>query len=1170
MLLSSLSSIGSGNYSFTGLGSGNFRVIATLDTFSFSPVYQDVTLSDSDQADVNFTSSYTGGTEPDITITGLSGTSGSPGKTLTITVSGASASDIKGVKFGSVNMSVINTKGTTQVVTGVPLIDSGNYDLTVYTDSKVSGATAFTINDLPNTGVPTGQVVTDTETNLKEIGDYIEEDNLADLVNIGFLDQEQADAIKERFSTLDDMLAAQKKYAAGMSEPERELLDQMMFSSGINVVLETGLEDAASYRKFGERADSKYSQFYLYAALDTLSASLTNANTAMTGINIALLAFPEPAITKAVAGAVAIAKVVVVVTDNIIDGCLPTDLTQLKVVFSDDTSTIKVGETKAVDFVGYFEPQQGITETTINVLIKAATAPLPGEAIKNSISNFVVQIIENAGIKVGIKILDAAELNPKLPGVSDIQVPIAYFNNDLKDMLTGLAAAATIQINPSGIMGIMQTLSILFNGNEAKIDDASIATFDISNETVTGVKSGTAILNCAGYNWRTWGALSWFVAIETFQKIDDKNVTPLVITVTNDTPVDGAYLVVDLSSGDCTELELAPSDLLTNDEYKTTKMVMVKVENGTFQMGADDSDAYSNEQPVHSVTLTEDFYVGIFEVTQKQYETVTGSNPSDFSGDTLPVETVSWDNIRGGIWPDGTPDSTTFMGILNSRSEKRFDLLTEAQWEFAARGGNKSQGYEFSGSDTVSDVAWYDSNSGDKTHAVGGKTANELGIYDMSGNVWEWCLDWYDEDYYSSSPPSNPQGASSGSYRALRGGSWDHNGWFCRSTYRISHTPSDTLSRLGFRVALPAVQSSGYLVGGTVTGDIQDGVTVTLTPGDYTTLSAADGTYTIENIPDGTYTATPSHSGYTFTPSSSPVTVSGASVTGTDFVSKTGGTPVDGAYLVVDLATGDCTELDSAPSDLLTNAEYKTTKMVLRKITSGSFTMGSPTTETGHQSNETQHTVTLTKDFHIGIFEVTQKQYETIMGSNPSTYTGDKRPVEKVSWNAVRGGSWPSGDPGSATFFGKLNTLAGKSFDLPTEAQWEYACRAGTTKAYNNDTDCLTTGDGQDTNLDPLAWYRYNAYSQSKQHQEVGTKQANNWGLYDMHGNVWEWCLDWYGSYGVDETDPEGATSGSNRVLRGGSWYHYAGRCRSAYRTDITPSGANRSIGFRVGLPAGQ
>ncbi|MDD3406286.1 MAG: formylglycine-generating enzyme family protein [Paludibacteraceae bacterium] len=213
---------------------------------------------------------------------------------------------------------------------------------------------------------------------------------------------------------------------------------------------------------------------------------------------------------------------------------------------------------------------------------------------------------------------------------------------------------------------------------------------------------------------------------------------------------------------------------------------MVRVQGGTFQMGAQstavsgqnyDADAYSDESPVHQVTLSA-FTIGETEVTQALWEAVMGSNPSYFKGSDLPVEQVSWN------------DCQTFLTKLNQLTGKTFRLPTEAEWEYAARGGNKSQGYKYSGSNTMDDVGWYDntgsdSNADGTTHAVGTRQANELGIYDMSGNVWEWCSDWYGN--YSSSSQTNPTGAVSDFAdfgRVLRGGSWFNYARYCRVSNR--------------------------------------------------------------------------------------------------------------------------------------------------------------------------------------------------------------------------------------------------------------------------------------------------------------------------------------------------------------------------------------------------
>ena len=217
---------------------------------------------------------------------------------------------------------------------------------------------------------------------------------------------------------------------------------------------------------------------------------------------------------------------------------------------------------------------------------------------------------------------------------------------------------------------------------------------------------------------------------------------------------------------------------------------MVKVEAGTFMMGAtaEMENPDDNEKPVHQVTLTNNYYIGKYEVTQALWQEVMGSNPSTYQDDTHPVENVSWD------------DCQEFIFKLNSMTGKKFRLPTEAEWEYAARGGKKAKGYQYIGSSNVSDVAWNYENSGCGTHSVGTKQPNELGIYDMAGNVWEWCQDWYGS--YSSSSQKNPIGATSGSIRVNRGGSWCHNMKYCRSSYRFGKDSDTRWPDLGLRLAL--------------------------------------------------------------------------------------------------------------------------------------------------------------------------------------------------------------------------------------------------------------------------------------------------------------------------------------------------------------------------------
>jgi formylglycine-generating enzyme required for sulfatase activity/tRNA A-37 threonylcarbamoyl transferase component Bud32 len=240
---------------------------------------------------------------------------------------------------------------------------------------------------------------------------------------------------------------------------------------------------------------------------------------------------------------------------------------------------------------------------------------------------------------------------------------------------------------------------------------------------------------------------------------------------------------------------IPPAPVVTDSPAPIQKLLndMVRIQGGTFKMGCTSeqgSDCYDDEKPTHSVTLS-NFYIGKYEVTQAQWRAVMGSNPSHFSscGDNCPVENVNWDMVQD------------FIRKLNQMTGKNFRLPTEAEWEFAARGGaSASSATKYAGSNSIGSVAWYTDNSGSKTHPVGQKSPNELGLYDMTGNVWEWCSDWYGD--YSSSSKTNPRGPSTGSDRVFRGGSWRSNPRGSRVSGRNGNSPGGRNSILGVRLAL--------------------------------------------------------------------------------------------------------------------------------------------------------------------------------------------------------------------------------------------------------------------------------------------------------------------------------------------------------------------------------
>lgn len=228
---------------------------------------------------------------------------------------------------------------------------------------------------------------------------------------------------------------------------------------------------------------------------------------------------------------------------------------------------------------------------------------------------------------------------------------------------------------------------------------------------------------------------------------------------------------------------------------------LVWIDPGSFRMGTP-SGGHNDERPVREVRISRGFWLGKFEVTQHEYQAIMGENPSNWKGDDLPVERVNWHKAvefcekltererRAGRLPDGYV----------------YRLPTEAEWEYAARGGNRSRGFTYAGSNNLDEVAWHWDNSNSRTHPVGRKQPNELGLYDMTGNVWEWVHDWY-QNNYSGLAATDPSGPRTGSFRVYRGGSWNITASICRVAYRNRITPSNKFSLLGFRVSLaPPVQ----------------------------------------------------------------------------------------------------------------------------------------------------------------------------------------------------------------------------------------------------------------------------------------------------------------------------------------------------------------------------
>jgi len=553
------------------------------------------------------------------------------------------------------------------------------------------------------------------------------------------------------------------------------------------------------------------------------------------------------------------------------------------------------------------------------------------------------------------------------------------------------------------------------------------------------------------------------------------------------------------------------------DALHSIQTEMVTIPSGSFMMGSNDED--SDEKPVHRVHINS-FKMGKYEVTQPLWQAVMGKNPSRFKGENRPVENVSWNDIQ------------TFIRKLNSQTGKHFRLPSEAEWEYAARAGSTtkyswgdSAGHNLANCDGCGSQ-W----DKEKTAPVGSFSANKFGLYDMHGNVWEWVQDRWHDSYNGAPNDGSAWVSGSESYRVLRGGSWLTDPYALRLAVRYTFSLTTRVNGFGFRLVQDTI-----LTNKTVAEPSQPAtfpLTIKTTPSDATVMitnikpkyqagmALVAGRYQLKVSAPGYET----FRGYADLSASSPHTYT------------------------VTLKKKKISRIKNTIKDI----EFVT-------IPSGSFMMGS---NSGNSNEAPVHKVRI-KSFKMSKYEITQSQWKSVMGNNPSSFKGGNQPVENVTWNDVQ------------HFIRKLNSLTGKHFRLPSEGEWEYAARAGSRSKYSfegGESNLCRYG-----NVADLAFKRVfsggtvancdDGYPEIT--AAVGQFQSNGFGLYDMHGNVSEWLQDCYHeSYRGAPSGGSAWTSGKcdDRVMRGGSWTDAPFFVRSASRSHIPPDIRDRNVGFRLVL----
>ncbi len=571
---------------------------------------------------------------------------------------------------------------------------------------------------------------------------------------------------------------------------------------------------------------------------------------------------------------------------------------------------------------------------------------------------------------------------------------------------------------------------------------------------------------------------------------------------------------------------------------------------GSFMMGSpkQEKERFPDEGPQHRVSITKGFWLADTPCTQEFWQAMTGKNPSQYVGPKRPVEKVSFVDVTDAI--EGL--SQRLFGLDPG-------LPSEAQWEYACRAGTTTA---YNVGDTLSPDDANFARELKGTCDVKRYRPSAWGLFDTHGNVWEWCRDG--KRKYSKTPQVDPTSDFEGSYRVIRGGSWLSLARSVRSACRDRGDPGYRYGNLGFRLLSSASAEPNEMVEVPVAEQGSE-------PSRFGVAEVFSHVFSIHDFdakpiefPLADLVPEPARSTRTSTLllSSNLEKIRYERVEKPEWAVAYGQDPY-GTYADIRV---DGFGVEATP-----------VRQRLRWIPPGRFQMGSPDSEPGRRDDESLHDVTLSHGYWMFDTPCTQRLWQAVMPSNPSTFKDPDRPVENVSWDDA--------NEFTAQWNRKLARFA-IEFRLPTEAEWEYACRAGTTSAiYTGDLEIL--GDANAPALDAIAWYGGNSgheydldaseslecsWLSDQQYpakrggtRKVKCKAPNALGLYDMLGNVWEWCSDWYSPYGGDSSiDPTGDLGGSLRVIRGGGWIDVARDVRSACRDGNDPGYRGRYLGFRL------
>jgi formylglycine-generating enzyme required for sulfatase activity len=770
----------------------------------------------------------------------------------------------------------------------------------------------------------------------------------------------------------------------------------------------------------------------------------------------------------------------------------------------------------------------------LSLLVLSAASVNGGASVTGTVT--LSAAAPGGGVTVGLQSSSAAA---QLPAGGSVTVPAGQSSVTFTITTQAVSGAQSVTITAS-YAGVSKTATLTVNPAPVSLQGLTLSQSSVTGgATVTGTVTLGAAAPAGGasvtvQSSSTAAQVPASVTVAAGQTSATFTVTTQAVSGAQNVTITASYagvsktatLTVNPAQGGSQPgtLRVNPQDGLNH----------VWIPPGTYTMGCSpgDSECYSDESPSHSVTISKGFWMGQTEVTAgayKRFAQAAGrtmpSGPSwdrTWTQDNLPMVYVTWDDARSYCaWAGGR-------------------LPTEAEWEYAARAGTQTKYYFGSDAALLGDYAWYYNNSAGMAHPVGQKKPNAWGLYDMLGNVRESCQDRYGS--YPSQAVTDPQGPSSGTNQILRRGSWLYDSSSTRVSYRGNFDPAGWDDNGGFRCVREVIPESAASV------SLQ---ALTLSQTSVTAGASVTGTVTLSAAAPAGGASDTLQSGSTAAQVPASVTVAAGQTSApftitTQAVSAAQNVTVTASYAGVSKTatlTVNPVQGVSQPGTVRVNPQDGLNYVW---IPAGMYTMGCSPGDFACYGNESpSHSVTISKGFWMGQTEVTVGAYKRFaqatgrtMPSGPSwdsTWKQDNLPMVNVTWDDAR----------------SYCTWAGGR--LPSEAEWEYAARAGSQTKYYFGNDAALLGE--------YAWYESNSGGMA---HPVGQKKPNAWGLYDMLGDAWEWCQDWYGMYSSQAvTDPQGPSSGVWRTLRGGSWHIHSGYIRVSSRNYLVPLYGYHDAGLR-------